>query len=105
MKEYKIYYNGTENTSLNFMKFAQNTETYINADKDIMDQCKEANKKLYQAMKDALEETEDIYAGYVFQQIMDHAERYIYLKHLIFNDREFEAEIDIVKREFSLIEV
>ena len=60
MKEYKIYYAGSENTSKNFLQFAKETEDYINSDYEIIERAKEANKKLYQAMKEELETLEDI---------------------------------------------
>ena len=105
MKEYKIYYDGTGNTSINFMKFAKEIENQINSDHEIIERAKAANNDLHNKIIEIIFETDHIYTGAIIQKILDQAPRYRYIKHLEYNGKEYEAEIDLLRREFTLIEI
>ena len=107
MREFRIYGEiGANPDTLNFRKFMKEVEERINADAEIIERAKKCNQGFADKIKEMLSNSEnDIYLGAMIAGLQFKTPRYSYIKHLEFDGKEYEAEIDELERKFYLHEV
>lgn len=107
MREFKIYGEiGANADTANFRKFMKEVEEKINADSEIVERAKKCNADFAESVRKILTDSEnDLYIGSMLAGLQFRTHRYSYIKHLEFNGKEYEAEIDDLERKFYLIEV
>ena len=105
MRVFRIYAEGIEG-SANFKKFAKEVEERINDDEEIIKSAKEVNQKFFALVKNACENDEnELFLGSMILGEVQKMPRYCYKKHCEYEGAEYEAEIDLLKRTFTLMEV
>lgn len=106
-REYKIYGEIGENPdTVNFRKFMKEIEERINADSEIIERTKKCNIEFAECLRTFLDAPKNnIYIGAMVAGLLLGCKRYSYIKHLDFNGKEYEAEIDELERKFRLFEV
>lgn len=106
-REFKIYGEIGENPdTVNFRKFMKKIEERINADSEIIERSKECNIEFAKCLRKFLVDPKNnIYICSMVAGAQVGCKRYSYIKHLSFNGKEYEAEIDELERRFRLIEV
>lgn len=107
MREFKIYGEiGNNPDTLNFRKFMKEIEERINADAEIIERAKKCNIEFAEKVKEILQNEENKpFSGSMILGLQFKIPRYSYIKHLEFNSKEYEAEIDELERRFYLHEV
>lgn len=107
MREFRICGEiGTNPDTVNFKKFMNEVEERINSDLEIIERAKKCNIEFAQSVKRILEDSEnDIFIGSMIAGMQSKIHRYSYIKHLEFNGKEYEAEIDGLERKFYLHEI
>lgn len=106
-REFKIYGEVGENPdTVNFRKYMKEIEERINADLEIIEIVKKCNVEFAESLRARLAYPEnDIFIGAMVADLQLSCKRYAYIKHLNFNGKEYEAEIDVLRRIFRLFEV
>ena len=100
MKAYKFTGITTESDSLNYVKLVKETEKRINNDPEIIDRAKEINKKYFQKLQEIVKDSENAErAGILVDKLNHSAARFQYIKNI----GEYEAEIDLLNWNFTLI--
>lgn len=104
MREFRIYGEiGNNLDTLDFRKFLQEVEKRINEDVEILERSKKYNVEFANEIKKILEDSEnDPYIGRMISQLQFEMPRYSYIKHLEFDGKGYEAEIDELERRFYL---
>ena len=99
MREFKIYGEiGSNPDTPKFRAFMKNIEAEINENEELVDRSKKCNIEFADKLKEILNNPENaLYVG--------RTPRYSYIKHLEFDGKEYEAEIDELERKFYLLEV
>lgn len=107
MREYKIYGEVRENPdTLSFNKFMREVAERINNDRELIERTIKINIEFAKKVKAIFENQEnEIYVGSIIAELEFENHRYSYIKHLKFNGKEYEAEIDHLERKFYLIEL
>ena len=106
MKEFKIYYDGLGEDTLNFKKFAKEIENDINSDPERIEKAKEINSLFAEKIKEALSDPENtIFAGTMVASIRRNIPRYSYIKEVPFGGKFYDIEIDYLERTFSIVEI
>lgn len=103
MNTYKIYAEVNDNESLNFKKFAREIEERINNDSELMERTRKINRDFAEKLKEILQNDDN--AECVGEKVLKaifETPRYSYIKHLTYNGKEYEAEIDHLSRRFYL---
>ena len=107
MREFKIYgeIGGNPDTP-KFRAFMKNIEAEINENKELVDRSKKCNIEFADKLKEILNNPENaLYVGSMVSGLQLRTPRYSYIKHLEFDGKEYEAEIDELERKFHLFEV
>lgn len=100
MKEYKFTGITTGSDSLNYVKLAKETEKRINSDPEIIEQAKKVNKDYFQKLQEIVKDSENAEkAGILVDKLNHSAARFQYIKNI----GEYEAEIDLLNWNFTLI--
>lgn len=107
MKEFKIYGEiGKNEDTISFRKFMKEIEDRINNDSEIIERAMKCNINFYEECKKILEDSKnDLFVGSMIAGLQSKTHRYSYIKHLEFNGKEYEAEIDELERKFCLLEI
>jgi len=107
MREFRICGEVGENQdTLNFKKFMKEVEDRINDNSEIIERVKRCNAEFAESVREILKDCEnDLYIGIMLADLRCRTKRYSYIKHLKYNGKEYEAEIDELERKFYLIEV
>lgn len=106
MKEYKIYKEvefGQDTRA--FVKFLDKVEERINNDEEIIENVKKCNREFYKKLEEKMKGIDKEYAGSNILNLIFETPRYSYIKHLEFDGKEYEAEIDALSRRFTVAEV
>lgn len=106
-REFKIYGEiGGNPDTVNFRNFMKEIEERINADSEIIERSKECNIEFAECLRNFLADPENsICIGAMVAGLQVGCKRYSYIKHLSFNGKAYEAEIDELERIFRLVEV
>ena len=99
----KFYTDHDCSESRKFCEFKENIVKLINDDKTLIEQAEQVNFNLAQAMKDI--NTND---PAFYNRIMRKAHelpRYSFIKHLEFNEKKYEAKIDLLSWEVNFFEI
>lgn len=105
-REFRIYAEVTDDNSANFKKFIKEVENRINEDCEIIERAKKCNRDFAENVRKILGNSEnDLYAGAMIESLFRKSNRYSCIKHLEFNGKEYEAEIDELERKFRLVEL
>ena len=100
MKEYKFTGITTESDSLNYAKLVKETEKRINNDPEIIERAKEVNKEYFQKLQEIVKNSENAErAGILVNKLNNSTARFKYIKNI----GEYEAEIDLLNWNFTLI--
>ena len=107
MREYKIYGEiGANPDTVNFRKFMEEVAERINSDAEIMESVRKCNREFADKVKEILSNEENtLFIGSMIKGLQMRSPRYSYIKHLEYNGKEYEAEIDELERKFYLHEV
>lgn len=107
MREFKIDGEiGANPDTVNFRKFMKEVSERINSDVEIIENVKKCNREFADKVKDILNNEENIlYIGSMIKNLQMTTPRYSYIKHLEYDGKEYEAEIDELERKFYLHEV
>lgn len=106
MREYKIYAEMNGSESLNFKKFIKEIEERINNDSELLERTRKINRDFAEKLRAMLQDSENAdYIGSMTLKAIFESPRYSYIKHLEYNGKEYEAEIDHLNRRFYLQEV
>ena len=107
MREFKIYGEiGSNFDAPKFRAFIKSIETRINEDEEIINRSKKCNFEFSNKLKEILNNPENaLYVGGMVSGLQFTTPRYSYIKHLEFDGKEYEAEIDELERKFYLFEV
>lgn len=105
MREYKFYAIHTD-SCLNFRKFIKEVEERVNSDENRINESKKLNDNFAQKVKEIIEKNEDTaFVGIKIHNLERELPRYSYIKHLKYNDNEYEAEIDSLLRTIMIYKV
>lgn len=97
---------GENPDTVNFRNFMKEIEERINADSEIIERSKECNIEFAECLRNFLTDPKNcICIGAMVAGLQIGCKRYSYIKHLNFNGKEYEAEIDELERRFRLMEV
>lgn len=100
MKAYKFTGITSESNSLNYIKLTKETEERINSDPEIIEQAKKVNKEYFQKLQEIVKDSENAErAGILVDKLNHSAARFQYIKNI----GEYEAEIDLLTWEFTLL--
>lgn len=100
MKAYKFTGVISENDSLNYIKLTKETEKRINSDPEIIEQAKKVNKEYFQKLQEIVKDSENAEKSGILVDKLNHSvARFQYIKNI----GEYEAEIDLLNWEFTLI--
>lgn len=107
MREFKIYGEiGSNPDTPKFRAFVKNIETEINENEEIVNRSKKCNIEFSDKLKEILNNPENLlYTGSMVSGLQFTIPRYSYIKHLEFDGKEYEAEIDELERKFCLFEI
>lgn len=107
MREFKIYGEiGSNPDTPKFRAFVKNIETEINENEEIVNRSKKCNIEFSDKLKEILNNPENaLYVGSMVSGLQFRTPRYSYIKHLEFDGKEYEAEIDELECKFRLFEV
>lgn len=107
MREFKIFGEiGTNPDTPKFRAFMKSIETRINEDEEITNRSKKCNIEFMDKLKEILSNPENaLYVGSMVSGLQSRTPRYSYIKHLEFDGKEYEAEIDELERKFYLFEI
>lgn len=107
VRQFKIYGDiGANPDTVNFRKYMKEIEERINTDSKIIERAKRCNAEFAKCLRKFLVDPKNnIYIGSMVAGAQVGCKRYSYIKHLNFNGKEYEAEIDELERRFRLIEV
>ena len=107
MREFKIYGEiGSNPDTPKFRAFMKNIEAEINENEELVDRSKKCNIEFADKLKEILNNPENaLYVGSMVSGLQFRTPRYSYIKHLEFDGKEYEAEIDELERKFYLLEV
>ena len=106
MREFKIYYSGKGKSCLHFSDFVRSIEREINNDEEILISSQVLNRKFSEDVREILSNPEnDIFSASMINGLKETSGRYIYLKDRQFNKKNYDVEIDLLLRRFSLFEV
>ena len=100
MKAYKFTGITSESDSLNYIKLTKETEKRINSDPEIIEQAKKVNKEYFHKLQEIVKDSENAErAGILVDKLNHSTARFQYIKNI----GEYEAEIDLLTWEFTLI--
>lgn len=107
MREFKIFGEiGSNPDTPKFRAFMKNIETRINEDEELVNRSKKCNIEFTDKLKEILSNSENaLYVGSMVSGLQFRTPRYSYIKHLEFDGKEYEAEIDELERKFYLFEI
>lgn len=107
MREFKIYGEiGSNPDTPKFRAFVKNIETEINENEEIVNRSKKCNIEFSDKLKEILNNPENLlYTGSMVSGLQFTTPRYSYIKHLEFDGKEYEAEIDELEHKFYLFEI
>lgn len=106
-REFRIYGEfGANECTYNFRQFMLQVEDRINGDFEIIERAKKCNFEFAKSVKKIFEDPQnEMFIGSMITELQQKIRRYSYIKHLEYNGREYEAEIDELERRFYLHEV
>lgn len=91
--------------SANFEKFAMEIQAEINSDQEILDRADKCNEEFANRIKEKLDKYKSYKdMGIIVSEIQRDTPRYIYLKHREYNGKEYLVDIDLLERNFSIVE-
>lgn len=96
---------GFDQCSANFEKFAMEIQEEINSDKEILERADNCNENFANRIKEKLDKYKsykDI--GIIVSEIQSSVPRYMYLKHKEYNGKKYLIDIDLLERNFSIVE-
>ena len=107
MREFKIFGEiGNNPDTPKFRAFMKSIETRINEDEELVNRSKKCNIEFTDKLKEILNNPENtLYVGSMVSWLQFRTPRYNYIKHLEFDGKEYEAEIDELERKFYLFEI
>jgi hypothetical protein len=106
MREFKIYLEIEKNASEEFKKFAYEIEKRINADEEIIESAKQTNRDFVKALRKVTADSEnDLYIATIIKSLRNKVNRYLVVKNLEFDDKKYEAQVDLLERKFTLQEI
>lgn len=91
--------------SESFRKFALDIQEEINGDQGILDRADKCNEDFANRIKEKLDKYksyEDI--GIIVSEIQRNTPRYMYIKHREHNGKKYLVDIDLLERNFSIVE-
>lgn len=103
MREFKIFGEiGNNPDTPKFRAFMESIETRINEDEELVNRSKKCNIEFTDKLKEILNNPENtLYVGSMVSGLQFRTPCYSYIKHLEFDGKEYEAEIEKIKYCFS----
>ena len=91
--------------SESFRKFALDIQEEINGDQGILDRVDKCNEDFANRIKEKLDKYKSYKdMGIIVSEIQRNTPRYIYLKHREYNGKKYLIDIDLLERNFSIVE-
>lgn len=91
--------------SESFRKFALDIQKEINGDQGILDRADKCNEDFANRIKEKLDKYKSYKdMGIIVSEIQRNTPRYIYLKHREYNGKKYLVDIDLLERNFSIVE-
>lgn len=88
-----------------FEKFAMEIEEEINSDKEILERADNCNENFANRIKEKLDKYKSYKdMGIIVSEIQSSVPRYMYLKHKEYNGKKYLIDIDLLERNFSIVE-
>ena len=89
----------------NFEKFAMEIQEEINSDKEILERADNCNENFANRIKEKLDKYKSYKdMGVIVSEIQRDTPRYIYIKHREYNGKKYLVDIDLLERNFSIVE-
>lgn len=89
----------------NFEKFAMEIQEEINSDKEILERADNCNENFANRIKEKLDKYKSYKdVGIIVAEIQSSAPRYMYIKHKEYNGKKYLVDIDLLERNFSIVE-
>lgn len=89
----------------NFEKFAMEIQEEINSDKEILERADNCNENFANRIKEKLDKYKSYKdMGNIVAKIQRDTPRYMYIKHREHNGKKYLVDIDLLERNFSIVE-
>lgn len=91
--------------SESFKKFALDIQEEINGDHEILERADNCNENFANRIKEKLDKYKSYKdMGIIVSEIQRDTPRYIYIKHREYNGKKYLIDIDLLERNFSIVE-
>lgn len=91
--------------SESFKKFAMEIQAEINSDKEILERADNCNENFANRIKEKLDKYKSYKdVGIIVAEIQSSVPRYMYIKHKEYNGKKYLVDIDLLERNFSIVE-
>ena len=91
--------------SESFKKFAMEIQAEINSDQEILDRADKCNENFANRIKEKLDKYKSYKdMGIIVSEIQSSVPRYMYLKHKEYNGEKYLVDIDLLERNFLIVE-
>lgn len=88
-----------------FEKFAMEIQEEINSDKEILERADNCNENFTNRIKEKLDKYKSYKdMGIIVSEIQRDTPRYMYIKHREYNGKKYLVDIDLLERNFSIVE-
>lgn len=96
---------GFDQCSANFEKFAMEIQEEINSDKEILERADKCNENFFIRIKKEIGKYNSYKnMGVIVAEIQRDTPRYMYIKHREHNGKKYLVDIDLLERNFSIVE-